>query len=348
MRVKTLLVAVLAIILSGSCHAAPWQKFTSIKGDFTVLMPGKPVEEKEIEKTGSGPVTSYTFTYESPLSTGPWFYIVGYTELTDEATLVASKELLDEFRAGLLEDKKSKLLGERNIMHKAYAGRLIKYRDTDGVVHTTRAYVAQRRMYYVMTATIREEEKMSVPAIEKFFNSFEILGKRPAAPPQPLMWRKFSPPGGGFAILMPGTPTSQQSAATGSSNQAGVHTFTLVRDAVVYVTAHRQFRDGTGWDDPAKALTGFRAGMLSTGKNSRLLSEKTIALHEFPGREIKHTDSTGLIYTTRAYVVRNYLYVISAATPTAKQSASSAAIDKFLDSFELLGKPPETTMGQPA
>ena len=128
----------------------------------------------------------------------------------------------------------------------------------------------------------------------------------------------------------------------------GVNSFSLLRGSVMYVTVHQEFdaaMDGGGSD---QFFNGFRDGMLKASKNSRIVSEKSISLHEFPGREIRHTDATGFLYKTRAYLVGHRIYAISAVTPTEKQSESVKEVEKFLDSFELVGQPPKEAPVKPA
>ena len=356
MHMRTFWIA-LAVALffnaSGQCQGTQttqWRKFSSAKGDFAVLLPGTPVEQKETENTEAGPATSYTYTLEKA-SVG---YIVGYTDFPVKTGLLSPKVFLDEFRDGMLEDgTKNKLLGEKNISLKNHPGRAIKFRDTDGLTFTARIYLVKRRLYHLMAMTATADEVASAGAVERFLNSFELLGKnQPAA--QTATWNKFSSTPGGFAVLTPGTPTYEKRVDKDVRGERETHVFTHMGESVMYMMMYQDFPATTSQTDPEEILNHFREGMLQgankalsqalpgtqkNGQKVKLLNERSILLEKWPGREMKFTDPTELIYKTRFYLVRRRMYVLTTATAREREEASSKDIEKFLESFELLEKP---------
>jgi len=70
--------------------------------------------------------------------------------------------------------------------------------------------------------------------------------------------------------------------------------------------------------------------------NGELLSEEEIQLGQYPGREIRIDYKNGMaIISMRIYLVENKMYMIQTITETKKEAKKS--IDRFMDSFELIG-----------
>jgi hypothetical protein len=365
MQIRIICIALaMALLFSGSgqCQStqnSQWQKFSSVTGDFAVLLPGKPVEQKETENTETGPATSYTFTLEK----APVAYIVGYTDFPPTVGLLSPKVFLDEFRNGMLgEGSKNKLLGERDISLKNHSGRAIKFRDADGLTFTARIYLVKRRLYHLLAMTATTDEVASAGAVTKFLDSFELLDKYDAA--ETVTWKKFSSTQGGFAVLTPGTPTYEKRVDKDAQDAQETHVFTQFGESAMYMVMYQDFPDATSQADPEEILNHFRAGMLQGANNAqgqappgtqkgtgeqkdsqkvKLLDERNIALGKWPGREMRFTDPSGLIYKTRFYLVRQRMYVLTTATASERQEASSKDIEKFLGSFELLEKPSPDT-----
>ena len=75
MKTKLLVFAILVIALVG-CQQHMWKEFSSPEGQFSLLMPGIPVEGMDMINTPAGAVTGYTFSVEQE----EFRYVVGYAD----------------------------------------------------------------------------------------------------------------------------------------------------------------------------------------------------------------------------------------------------------------------------
>jgi len=109
-------------------------------------------------------------------------------------------------------------------------------------------------------------------------------------------------------------------------------------DNLIYGLIHTEYPDSIMSSDKTSQLpVFFRNAIEGTLKNvaGKLLSETTIELQGFPGREIKIDFGNGMaIMKIRYYLVKNKLYMIQTITETGKFSNKS--VDRFLDSFKLV------------
>lgn len=108
-------------------------------------------------------------------------------------------------------------------------------------------------------------------------------------------------------------------------------------DNLVYMMMSTEYPDSSINSDDKESLTEiFRNGVDGAVKRvqGKLLSEKSIEIQGFPGREIKVDYKNGMaIIKIRLYLVRNKMYMLQVITETAKES--NILVEKFLNSFTL-------------
>ena len=68
------------------------------------------------------------------------------------------------------------MLGTENLTHGDSKGRDIKFRDAEGMTYLTRFFLVGTRVDVLIAATTPENEKAATSDINRFFNSFELVG----------------------------------------------------------------------------------------------------------------------------------------------------------------------------
>ena len=148
-----------------------------------------------------------------------------------------------------------------------------------------------------------------------------------------IQWQTVSE--GGFSVSMPGKPVKNEETAS----SATAHTFTVDVDHEEYFVSYTEYPHTQQFDsvDPAKLFDFLRDKMIST-KGGKVLSERTISLNNYPGRETVIEDPTeGSINLVRAYWVKPpRLYTIMFIR--LKSQSLSANGQKFLDSLKILSQ----------
>ncbi|MFH7027955.1 MAG: hypothetical protein ACHBN1_21790 [Heteroscytonema crispum UTEX LB 1556] len=141
-----------------------WTQLSPKQGGFTVLMPGKPIEEKETDKSDDTTTESYTYTVE----TKEGAFLLGYTEFPSDISADDPQGLLDAAAEGLTQDG-GKLLRQRKISLSNNPGREVQYKNADGTTGTARIFVVKRRLYQLHAITPQTQD------IKKFFDSFKFI-----------------------------------------------------------------------------------------------------------------------------------------------------------------------------
>lgn len=156
------------------------------------------------------------------------------------------------------------------------------------------------------------------------------------------VWKKFSPPGSGFTISMPGAPSQQTNSLDTKLGKLDNHMFSLSTSTAGYIVSYAEFPEViTDPDAIKRMLDGGRDQALSTS-GAKLKSEKTIKLNEHPGREWSVEVPGSFVATARVYWVKRRLYQTIIVMMETKDSAPEVikvheqAIARFLDSFALV------------
>jgi hypothetical protein len=159
------------------------------------------------------------------------------------------------------------------------------------------------------------------------------------APWKTMTYKKFN-----FKIDFPKKPTSKPSSINSGVGKLKLNMF--VYDASkdqdaqnqVYLVNYTEYPEGlVDSRDTAKLDGIFRSSIDGAAKNvnGKILSEKTISLRGFPGREVKISFQEGLdIITMRIYLVNNKMYLLETIAETAKDG--NDVIARFMNSFDLL------------
>jgi hypothetical protein len=186
--------------------------------------------------------------------------------------------------------------------------------------------------------------------------TFPIIQPGQATQPFQLaqsIWKPFSSKEGRFSVLMPGTPRESQliwDPVTGYI----VYLFTVTREEAEYMVWYLDFEpptrrlddDGQSSNFPdmlpntpekmTDVLVNAGTDCYSTPSYCRLISEQSIRLGSYPGREISLRLPSGPLVRRRLYLVNRRVYILSVRTT--QERFLSKTIEGFMNSFKLLSE----------
>ena len=161
-------------------------------------------------------------------------------------------------------------------------------------------------------------------------------------PPElnPKAWKQYSSVVGGYSALFPATPAEDTQPAPPPAENVLMH-LSIASTMAEYGVSYADFP----WPiESTDRVTSFLAGVRDggvKGMNGRLLADREESFAGHPGRLYKVEFSGGYIITSRTFVVKNRLYMVTATTygenaPPEIARIYEAAADKFFSSFQLL------------
>ncbi|HYW73678.1 MAG TPA: hypothetical protein VE961_21830 [Pyrinomonadaceae bacterium] len=142
-----------------------WKAFSDERGTFSVMLPGKPVEEDN----STDKVSGRKFTLATTA-----VFMVGYQDLPADFPydLEQHKELLTQLwdgeRDAVISQSKAKLVSQTDILVDGHPGRLTKLQLTNGATYTGRELAVGKRLYQMFVITRSEAEAM------RFLDSFKV------------------------------------------------------------------------------------------------------------------------------------------------------------------------------
>ena len=174
-----------------------------------------------------------------------------------------------------------------------------------------------------------------------------LLAPRPAGAGG-AEWTELAPAGGGFTVMLPGTPreSSMDVSTDLGTIKATTYTLELAGDHA-YMIVHSDFpREAMKQVKSDAILDSARDGAVANVKG-KLKSEKKIKLGFSPGRALVVESSDGsLLLNARVYLVKERLY--QAIVVNARAKVVQADVDRFLGSFKLAAKKGPSKATKPA
>jgi hypothetical protein len=150
-------------------------------------------------------------------------------------------------------------------------------------------------------------------------------------------WQEFMPEGGGFSVLMPGTPVRETQSDTSSFGAIDTIIFELPRegDPLSYRVQYTDMPPAVlGLLRSVQTLLVARQKKLAYDLNATLLGEvEYIFLGEYPGQHFKLKLPDGSLGTYRIFYVDHRLYQLSVRTHA--DGVGAEQVSRFLDSFKL-------------
>lgn len=188
--------------------------------------------------------------------------------------------------------------------------------------------------------------------------TFPIIQPGQATQPFQLaqsIWKPFSSKEGRFSVLMPGTPRESQINWDWQTGDI-VYLFTVTREEAEYMVWYVDFEPPTRRVDDDGQSSNFPDILPNTPEKMtdvlanagtgpdysynlgycRLISEQSIRLGSFPGREISCRLPGGVIFRRRLYLVNRRVYILSVRTT--QERFLSKTIEGFMNSFKLLSE----------
>jgi hypothetical protein len=155
------------------------------------------------------------------------------------------------------------------------------------------------------------------------------------------VWKLFSPPDGGFRILMPGKPRETKQTVNTKSGNIKLNMFTVKRQqeevtyTVGYVDYSSEYIELLNRKNLVqKALDSGRNNVVKKSKGS-LISERKIRLGSYFGREISYSKPGGNIVRQRIYLVEKRLYQVTVETTKKREKFLTKSMEGFLNSFNV-------------
>ncbi|HEY9873868.1 MAG TPA: hypothetical protein V6D12_10555, partial [Candidatus Obscuribacterales bacterium] len=143
--------------------SADWKNFSSGKGKFAVLMPGKPIEETQTSQKDDVTINNHTFMVE----TDEGVFFVEYSDFRDDISMIKPDAILEAGCEGLSQDG-GKLLSKRSIALGEHPGREVEYTTKDGITGKARIFLVGQRLYQLHVVTAQAADA------NKFFDSFKV------------------------------------------------------------------------------------------------------------------------------------------------------------------------------
>lgn len=167
--------------------------------------------------------------------------------------------------------------------------------------------------------------------------SGEFVTDRPSPEYVPDSWKEFSPEGGRFRVMLPGTPTRSVQSLDSPYGKLERHEFGL-RTFAFYAVGYIDFPEKDGPKDVKAFFDGVRTGTLASTK-AELLEEKDDNRFGSPGRSIKARLASGHVNRIRLHLIGKRFYTLFVIMPEQGASADSLKFyeetaAKFLDSFK--------------
>ncbi|NTW99209.1 MAG: hypothetical protein HGB35_04635 [Geobacteraceae bacterium] len=154
---------------------------------------------------------------------------------------------------------------------------------------------------------------------------------------QKAEWKPFTSAQGGFSVLMPDIPVEKTEQANTVAGMIALHMFSLEQKESAYVVTYSDFPVAVNQTVDSKAvLDSSRDGAVASFQG-KLLTETSISIDGFPGRDLKIESPDGLhTVRLRIFLVKNRLYQVMIVTT--KERVDLKDNFKYLDSFKLLSR----------
>jgi hypothetical protein len=168
-----LLVVVVNVLGFGFQRSAPWQKFNSPEGKFSVLMPSRPKLQVNDVEGAAGKSTHYNYTSVKNIGLFAVMYFDHPVELKDAAQ---RESRLDVIRDGVVASLGGEMISEKKIKLYGNPGREFSVRKTEQGsedVYQWRIFLVGKRVYQLSVATERKDS--GSPDVTKFFTSFDLI-----------------------------------------------------------------------------------------------------------------------------------------------------------------------------
>ncbi|MEW6494141.1 MAG: hypothetical protein AB1589_16755 [Cyanobacteriota bacterium] len=168
------------------------------------------------------------------------------------------------------------------------------------------------------------------------YSTFNVVQANPPVLIAQSIWKSFSSEEGGFTVLMPGSPTEDQRDINTKVGAVPINLFYVARpNEALYGVAYADLPKDVSLNslDINQLLNSFASGF-AQGSGGRIVSQKTIRIGDFPGREIRLQYQQGEIGRGRIFLANKRLYQV--VVITSKESSLTKSIEGFFKSFRIV------------
>jgi hypothetical protein len=146
-------------------------------------------------------------------------------------------------------------------------------------------------------------------------------------------WKIFSSDEGKFSVLMPSEEISDMTPDKSEMHEGVESTkmYMSIHEKNVFLVSYADFKNDMTQIPSSELLDSVVQGMLDDGE--KLLSQKTVTLGAYQGREIQLQDEKGMTLTGRIFIVNKRMYMLLVGS---EKNPQAIDIRKFFDSFELM------------
>jgi hypothetical protein len=319
-----------------------WQTFSSEEGGFTLLLPGKPKEQRQPGSTAAGSMDAIMYITE----VGGTAFGAGYSDFPGSAANADPQAVLEGARDGAAKNINGTVVAEKPIERAGHPGLEIAVEMPagaavpGGAMYRGRIFLVGNRLYQVIYVALKKDDHPD--EYQKLFDSFQLDNPPPPSSPSspPLSssslqdWIEYRSDEGGFTVLLPAEPEVKTQL---TDTAAGTVQLTMALTEMENYAAGVSFNEipSEASADPETLLAGGRKGAAENLKGT-VVSDKPIKLGPYPGTEFVVETPNDLVYTARVYVVNDRLYQILFLAP--KDQIDQFDVQAFFDSFTLLDK----------
>lgn len=154
-----------------------WKRFSSSEGNFSILMPGTPQEDKQTVNTKTGTIEVHTFTVTRQQEEVK--YTVSYTEYPEQYIELLHRnnlveKALENGKNTAMQKANATLVSETEISLGSSLGREIHYKKPGDKIVKHRIYLVNKRLYQIIVETTKKREKYLTKSMADFFSSFNL------------------------------------------------------------------------------------------------------------------------------------------------------------------------------
>jgi hypothetical protein len=159
--------------------------------------------------------------------------------------------------------------------------------------------------------------------------------------PDDNLAEKFSPPGAGFSVLLPGKPKAEVQDLDTEIGKITNHVYLVDAPGVFYGVMYAEFPAPITDPEIAKGMFDNARKMAVAAVRGEVKSETEITLSGYPGRELLVLMPGGLgLLRARMYMVKQFFYQAITLRASEKNAEllklRETEVKKFLDSFTLV------------
>ncbi len=341
---------------------AGWSRQAIPRGNYSLLLPGKPVETKRQQPIPNGPVVDfYIYSVEPTHGTA-------FMTLYNEFPSIPGRPLPDPAQAA--EN------GLNSAMASAPGSVLVSRRDVEllgrpglefvldipaggqfptAVRLTDRVVLVDNRLYQTMF--VRAQGAADPPELATFLDSIRLDGggapgpavamPRPAAAPGPAPmpapagWQVVESAEGGYRVAFPGAATDLELPAANRPGQIASQSKVLnLGPDGLYTATYAEAPTKPAAAEVARFLDGARDGFIRTLPGAKLIDDSPLTIGDFPARDFRAELAPGpqipegAIVWSRMVLDGTRFVQISHVVP--KRIVESPDTKIFFDSLQIL------------